>query len=422
MDESYNLDWLISVDDHAIEPPELWEHRLPASMREAGPRFFEDDEGWAWHYEDHRLPMDVGHVGGAYLDDFDKEQAWVRSAPGFNGPKLRPVGHSFEQIDPSCFDPQARVAAMDRDHTLASLLFPNLPGFAGKYFNGAKDKATALQCMRVYNDWILEDWCAAHPGRFIGNVLIPFWDPEEAARELERAAGRGARAFCFSEDPGVLGYPSVHDPNHYWDPILRTANDAQLALTAHLATGQPVQARNDPAIPARVNNVQNQFGQCRTVLDWLYSGNLVRFPDLKICLSEGGIGWIPYILEQAAWFDRFGQRMMTTAQEAINMAGPLGDDLPSPWEQFRTHMFGCFIVDGHGARCLREIGVDNVMIEVDYPHLSTEWPNTLEVAREAIGYLDPDEQYKILRSNAERVFRFEPVAPPAWASGAEVLR
>lgn len=29
---------LISVDDHVVEPPHVWQDRLPAAMREAGPR------------------------------------------------------------------------------------------------------------------------------------------------------------------------------------------------------------------------------------------------------------------------------------------------------------------------------------------------------------------------------------------------
>ena len=33
-------------------------------------------------------------------------------------------------------------------------------------------------------------------------------------------------------------------------------------------------------------------------VDWLYSGLPSRFPDLKICLSEGGIGWVAGLLDR----------------------------------------------------------------------------------------------------------------------------
>jgi predicted TIM-barrel fold metal-dependent hydrolase len=299
---------------------------------------------------------------------------------------------------------------MDRDHVLASLLFPNFPGFSGKNFNGAKDKDLALLCVKVYNDWILEQWCDHSPGRFIGNILIPFWSPEEAAAEIERGAARGAKAFSFSEDPYKVGFPSIHDPGRYWDPVLAAANETGMVVTTHLGTGRPVQFQGDGSgSPPRISTILMELGQCQTLLDWLFSGHLQRFPNLKICLSEGGIGWIPYILEQATWSNRLGNRHAFNMAEMSDTPG----DLPDPWEQFRAHIYGCFINDAHGARCLREIGIDNVMIEADYPHLSSEWPHTLELAKRAIGYLSPDEQYQILRGNAERVFDFQAATPPA---------
>ncbi len=49
-------EWLISVDDHVIEPPNVWQDRLPSKFKAAGPRLLTDDQGEAWFYEDKRIP------------------------------------------------------------------------------------------------------------------------------------------------------------------------------------------------------------------------------------------------------------------------------------------------------------------------------------------------------------------------------
>jgi hypothetical protein len=82
---------------------------------------------------------------------------------------------------------------------------------------------------------------------------------------------------------------------------------------------------------------------------------------------------------------------------------------------FRDHIYGCFIDDAHGIRSLDEIGEDNVMCETDYPHSDSTWPDSIGVVRRRIGHLPPETQYKLLRGNAERLYRFTPAEPPALA-------
>ncbi|MBV9951887.1 MAG: amidohydrolase, partial [Acidimicrobiia bacterium] len=145
--------WMISVDDHLIEPRNVWSDRLPAKYRDVGPRWVADDGVEAWHYEDVRQCVGGAVTSGAIWPPEDRP-------PVFN-----PL--SFGEIPPACHDPRARIEAMDADHVLASLVFPNLPGFAGSLFVRAKDKELALLCVQAYNDWVIDEWCAAAPGRFI---------------------------------------------------------------------------------------------------------------------------------------------------------------------------------------------------------------------------------------------------------------
>ena len=83
-------------------------------------------------------------------------------------------------------------------------------------------------------------------------------------------------------------------------------------------------------------------------------------------------------------------------------------------ETIREHIFGCFIEESSGLRSLDIIGEDNVMCETDYPHSDTTWPDCIGVARKLLddAGLSADTQYKILRGNAEKLYRFTPAEPP----------
>ena len=103
---------------------------------------------------------------------------------------------------PGCYDPKARLEDMDRAGMLASLCFPTITRFCGQLFMDASDREFGFECLQHYNDWIVEEWCGAAPGRYIPLMLIPMWDPPLAAKEMERMAAKGVTAFAFSENPG----------------------------------------------------------------------------------------------------------------------------------------------------------------------------------------------------------------------------
>ena len=116
----------------------------------------------------------------------------------------------YAEMRPGCYDPVARLADMDRAGILASLCFPTITRFCGQLFMEASDREFGLICLQVYNDWLVEEWCGAAPGRYIPLMLIPMWDPQLAVAEMERMRGRGV------DDVRVLREPrparSAHDP------------------------------------------------------------------------------------------------------------------------------------------------------------------------------------------------------------------
>jgi predicted TIM-barrel fold metal-dependent hydrolase len=146
-----------------------------------------------------------------------------------------------------------------------------------------------------------------------------------------------------------------------------------------------------------------------------------RFPNLKIALSEGEIGWMPYFLERAEQVLEKQKYWVMRGQTLLDHAGSGEVDLDSldVRATFRDHVFGCFIEDHHGIASLDEIGEDNVMCETDYPHSDSTWPDCIGTVQRLIKDLDPDVQYKLLRGNAERLYRFTPAEPPRLDTDAD---
>jgi predicted TIM-barrel fold metal-dependent hydrolase len=394
-----NTDWLVSVDDHAIEPPNVWLDRLPAKYHDIAPRMVATAGGEAWQYEDKQIPTSgLSVAAGKRHEDFSPD----------------PV--PFSEMRPGAYDSVARLADMDQAGILASMCFPSFPRFCGQIFWEAKDKDLAALCVRAYNDWMIDEWCGSAPGRYIPLVIIPLWDPPAAAKELERCAAKGATSFAFSENPEPLGLPTIHDPSRYWDPVMAAAQDLQMVISMHVGSSStmPSISSNAPALASLT------FGASRaaaTMLSWLFSDYFQRMPGLKIALSEGNIGWMPYFIERAEQvLDRQRHWIKKTSTEFYNLkvedSTQADLDRLNVRESFRDHIYGCFIEETSGLRCLDIIGEDNVMVETDYPHTDTTWPHSIDIARKLVSELPAPTQYKILRGNAERLYRFTPADPP----------
>ena len=124
------------------------------------------------------------------------------------------------------------------------------------------------------------------------------------------------------------------------------------------------------------------------------------FPDLKVALSEGGIGWIPF------YFDRIDRHFENQAW--LHHGDDFGGKLPS--EVFREHILACYITDPSGLLLRDRIGIDIIAWECDYPHTDTTWPESPEFAwkefQEA-GCTD-EEIHKITWENACRFFDWDP--------------
>ena len=363
---------LISVDDHVIEPSHTWPDRLPATYRSRGPRIERRADGrQVWRYEDQEVPI---------------MPSTVRHLPGVTP---HHDAANFDEMRPGCYDPVRRIEEMDIDGVWAQVCFPNFARFAGHRFFPTADPTLSLLCIQAYNDFIVDEWCSVAPDRLVPLMLVPFWDLDASVAEVKRMSGR-VKAVAFTENPTVLGLPSVH--TDHWDPLWAAVTDEDLALCMHIGSSS-VLITSSPDAPTSVQWTATGINSMLAVADWLFAGIFDRFSSLRVLLSEGGAGWVPYILERA--------------QKLVDIRGGvegLGTK-KTPHEYFRDNMFACIVTDEFAIASRHAIGIDNLMWEGDFPHSDGMYPRSRTNLERVLADVPDDEARKICQLNAERVFR-----------------
>jgi predicted TIM-barrel fold metal-dependent hydrolase len=394
-----SIPWIVSVDDHVVEPPDVWSSRLPSKYKDIGPRVVRAPMGEIT-FIGGKLTVKPGSEGKPtdwwYYEDLRRPLLRLDAAAGVPRDQVTMEGVTYEEMRPGAYSVKERLEDMDVNWLQASLCFPTFPRFCGQTFLEAKDRDLALLCVKAYNDWMVEEWCAPSGGRLVPLCLVPLWDAELAANEVRRNAERGVRAVCFSEIPPFLGLPSVHDPDGYWDPFFSACAETQTVVCMHIGSSSKMPSTSADAPPA-VGSTLTHTNATFSLVDFLFSGVLVRFPELKLAYSEGQVGWIPYILERA-----------DTVWKENRAWGGVGDKVPEPPSTyFHRQVYGCFFDDAHGLRSVDEIGADNITYESDYPHSDSTWPHTREVAERQMAHLEEVAREKIVRGNAIRLFGLE---------------
>jgi len=369
---------MISVDDHISEPPDMFKNHLSGQALATAPKLCTLDNGTNyWEYQGLKMPsVGLNAVVGRPAEEYGMEPT------------------SLDQLRKGCHDSRARVDDMNANGIAASLNFGSFPGFDGGRFHKVADKALALVHLRGYNDWHIDEWCGTHPGRFIPCALLPTWDMKATVDEIARIAGKGCTAVSLNENPTVQGLPSIHNP--YWEPLWKAIVAHDMAICLHIGAGNPApHASMETPIEAWITTMPMSIAT--GAADWLNLQALHRYPNMKIALSEGGIGWIPYFLERAD-FSHSRHKAWTHS--------PLGNMKPS--EIFRRHFMTCFIDDAFGLKNLDALNEDMVAYECDYPHSDSLWPEAPEFLWKSLQHLTDAQIDKITHRNAMRFFNFDP--------------
>lgn len=365
---------IVSVDDHLTEPPDMFAGRVPAAFAADAPRVERDELGhdW-WVFPGDRVPL----LGS---------DSWLGFEPGHA--YLGQV--NFDDLHPAVYSIDERVKHMDVVGVEASLCFASAPfGFAGTRFMKMGDPALGLACMRAFNDWHLEEWAMPHPGRIIANQVTWLLDPEIAAAEIRRNAARGFHALSFSENPEKLGLPSLY--TRHWDPIFEACSETGTVVNLHVGSSSSTIVPSSDSNPAVLGALFPINGMA-TATDWLFSGIPLRFPDLKIALSEGGFGWVPIVLDRIDHMRR-----------QLDYSKQFGDLTP---EEVLRRNFWFTTFNDELSMSLRHLaGVDHIMVETDYPHSDSTWPDSQEILARQFADVPDDEVARMTHLNAIELYR-----------------
>jgi predicted TIM-barrel fold metal-dependent hydrolase len=282
---------------------------------------------------------------------------------------------------------------MDADGVWAQVGFPDFCRFAGHRFLSGRDRQLSILCVRAYNDFVLEEWCPADPERLVPLAIVPFWDVPAAVSEVGRVRDRGARAIAFSENPTTLGLPSVY--TDHWEPLWRAIADTGLPVCLHIGSSSKLLRSSDDAPPP----VGLTFVGANSMIacaDWLFSGVLERHPQLRVVFSEGGAGWVPYVLERA-------DEVFAEFFDVLPATRP-------PRELFSDHMYVCMMKDATALAALDVIPVHTITWESDYPHESGTCPNSRALLDAGMAGVPTDIAVRIAAGNASRLFGLNRVA------------
>ena len=366
---------VISADDHIdlrYLPPDLWQSRVPAALRERAPRVAETPQGPVWLCGDKDWgPWGRGgHSGLKWA--LDRVAAGKDTAP-------RPT------------TPHLRLADMDRDGVDATVMY----GPVGLL--EADDPAVRQLCYTAYNDWLVE-FCQAEPRRLIGAGILPADDPVLATEELRRLAKRGLRHAMLL---AAAAEPPIYHPA--WEPFWAAAAETRIPIGLHLIVRAPAaQPGVNPLAAAVSNGVRGPLQLVDPLVALIFSGHFERFPDLRVVLAESGISWLPFTLQR---MDReYGKYAEVREVWAARGASVLPRQ---PSEYFRRQVWATFQDDAAGLQMLPLIGEDRVMWASDYPHPDSTWPHSQDVIAAQMAHLPEPARRKITGDNARALYRLD---------------
>ena len=390
----------ISADCHldlCWLPPDLFTSRAPAALKDRMPYVTEGPKGPMWVTKKggtFGLANGMGSAGREYVPGQIHRSDRMASTGLYEDGKK-----GIRRLS----EPELRLKDQDRDGVQAEVLY----GILGSSTRMG-DPEAAAEMIRIYNDW-LADFVETHPERFIGLACIPSAPIDAAVAEVKRVVKRGAvRGVDVANSPDM---PPLYDP--YWNPLWDAVDDSGLPLHFHTVGGRMPDAirktlwgsawgeKVDGTIDFRVARAGFavhisgfQIYMSTILMSLVYGGVLERHPRMRVVIGEGGIGWIPYILDHMdlEWEDQFKD---------------LGLSM-KPSDYWRRQCRATYQSDRIGIKMLDELGEDNVMWGSDFPHPDGVWPDSTEVIERELGHLPAAVRRKVVCENAGKLYGLIP--------------
>ena len=373
---------MVSIDDHLIEPADTFKY-FPESLKDQAPKITRhpdnpDLEVWSFQGDV------VGTHGLAAVMGLPKNE-WG----------MDPT--SLSEMRPGTYDWDQRINDMNANGNLSQMIFPTFAGFAGSHLARLPDQKLVYAAIKAYNDYYVGDICNRYPGRFIPMGVLPTFNIEEAAKEVYRLGELGCRSITLPETPYGVGLPSYS--TDYWDPVLKAMCDTNMVASLHIGGGFSLLQRPDTA---RMDDMIVLASAVSTICanDMILGGVIKKFPDLKVAMSEGGVGWVSFLLDR---IERHLENQTWTGLDCL----PAGKTATEVW---KSNFLACYITEPSALDSRNRIGVETIAWECDYPHSDSTWPTSPERFHKEItasGCTDA-EINMISHENTIRFFDWDP--------------
>jgi len=371
---------ILDADAHVNEPPDTWQARVPAALRDRAPKIVHTDDGDVWSFDDGKAMRPVG----------------LTATAGLSFLQFRPAGISYDSMRAGSFDTKARLADLDADGIYLQVLYPSVTLSGAKVYG--KEPELQRACVRAYNEWLAE-FCEGSDGRLIGQGILPTTGVDDAIAETKRCIELGHRGVVVSSFPSG-GLDATPEDDAFWSFV----QDADIPVAVHIGSF----LKGVGATPPQLDTLafMGVAGASKAgahtlpvVCDLIFSGIFERFPALKLLLVEANIGWIPTLLEQVddmflryRWFTG-GAEQMTTMPSRI----------------FYRNFWATFMIDTVGIELRHRLNLEHIMWSTDYPHTGTDWPNNRVSIERNFRGVPKDQVKKMLHDNCKTLYKLDHV-------------
>lgn len=297
---------VIDCDGHILEPPDLWETYLEPKYRDRALRIRIGNDGYEYLEIDQKRARMVktGMLGtlGGMGKQVDKARQIREQAMGgevdpgaARGLQAGPDQTYLSGAGFGTMNRNERLDLLRRENMEKVLLYPTI----GLLWEAELfDAELSLAYCRAYNRWIA-DFCRDSGGRLVPIAHISLADPEEAARELERAVKDGCKGAFVA--PFTITRIPHGDPRH--DTVFATAQDLDVPFAIHPTFEPPefgVHHRYDRfGWAVWYNDLFAAQGVQHAFATLFQLGVFERFPRLRTVVLESQAGWIGYFLDRA---------------------------------------------------------------------------------------------------------------------------
>ncbi|MCH7552739.1 MAG: amidohydrolase [Chloroflexi bacterium] len=365
---------MISADSHIIEPPDLWTTRLEAKYRDRAPHVETRPDGDYKVTEGTETRRVSGAEGGMAIDK--------AAGDAITSTKV----YRYLDQRPGALDPRARLEDQDLDNIQAEIIYP---GWFQLY--GIPDPELRAACMRAYNDWIAE-FCAAAPERLMGAAQLPLIPGrlDLTISEARRAKDLGLRTLMLPH-MAELTYD-----NEEYDPLWETLQELGLPVSIHITTGNQFKDVKGGFSSGKGGSTiavtKSKTGVSAPAVELLWGAVPARFPNLRFVMTEGGIGWIAFVLRfMDHWWEDHRHRLEPKLSER-------------PSFYFHRNFWATFEDDRPGILTLPLLNEDHLMWASDYPHTEGTFPNSLRQVESDLEGVQATSRRKIVRDNAAALY------------------